>query len=79
MPLVSHCRDRNGVATMNAQYVIKSACHFLLAQGKIPSARSVQAFLKTNIGSGVRHSVVLYYLDEFQREVEDDKDAEILL
>ena len=57
---------------MNAQYLIRSACHFLRAQGKIPSARSVQAFLKTNTGSGARHDVVLLHLGEFLSQKTDN-------
>ena len=79
MPLVPPRRDRNGVAAMNEQYLIKSACHFLFAEGKSPSASSVQAFLEKNMVLGISYHVVVYYLDEFQREIEDDKDAEILL
>jgi len=75
--LVPPRRDRNGVAAM--KYLIRWACHFLRAQGKTPSVKSVQAFIKKNTGSEVLPAVVLYYLNEFQREVEDDKDAEILL
>jgi len=77
VPLVPPRRDRNGVAAM--KYLIRWACHFLRAQGKTPSVKSVQAFIKKNTGSEVLPAVVLYYLNEFQREVEDDKDAEILL
>ena len=55
------------------KYLIRWACYFLRAQGKAPSAKSVQAFIKKNTGSEVLPEVALYYLNEFQRELEDEK------